>query len=47
MQGLCANPGGPFQANASCGWSLVNCSIENVAAVAYAIADAMIAEGSR
>lgn len=42
MQGLCANPGGPFQANDRTGWGLVNTSFLDVAYDAYAMADAML-----
>ena len=36
MQGLCANPGGPFQENGRSGWGLVNCTLDDVATTAYA-----------
>lgn len=42
MQGMCANPGGPFQANDRSGWGLVNCTFADVANDAYAMADAML-----
>ncbi len=42
LQGLCANPGGPFQASAQCGWMLVNCTHDQVAQEAYFLADAML-----
>lgn len=42
LQGLCANPGGPFQANDRSGWGLVNCSTFDIAGSAYDIADAML-----
>ncbi len=42
MQGLCANPGGPFQENGRSGWGLVNCTLDDVATTAYALADAML-----
>lgn len=42
LQGLCANPGGPFQANNQCGWALTNCTYDNVAAVAWEMANAML-----
>jgi hypothetical protein len=44
MQGLAANPGGPWQANASNGWALTNCSLADVAEVAVQAADALLAE---
>ena len=42
LQGLCANPGGPFQANCRTGWGFVNCSADDVADTAYLMADAML-----
>lgn len=42
LAGLCANPGGPFQANPQNGWSIVNCTTEDVARVAHDLADAML-----
>lgn len=42
LAGLCANPGGPFQANDSNGWNFVNTGPNGVAAVCAALADAMI-----
>jgi hypothetical protein len=42
LQGLCANPGGPFQANALNGWGYVNCTGEDIAATAYTMADSML-----
>jgi hypothetical protein len=42
MQGLCANPGGPFQANGHNGWAIVNCTVDDIANTAYDIADAML-----
>lgn len=45
LAGLCANPGGPFQANAHCGWAIVNCSTSDVADECYRLADAMISRG--
>jgi hypothetical protein len=44
MQGLCANPGGPFQTNSQSGWGLVNTSHGMMAKIAGDIADAMLAE---
>lgn len=50
LQGLCANPGGPFQANDRpgwgivTGWGIVNCNFREVANVAAALADAALAE---
>lgn len=44
IQGLLANPGGPIQANGVIGWSWCNCSTEDVAYLAYSIADAMLKE---
>lgn len=47
MQGLCANSGGPSQANNMSGWGIVNCDVEDVASQSYQIADAMLAERER
>ncbi|WP_322997910.1 hypothetical protein [Castellaniella sp.] len=47
MQGLLANPGGPIQANGMNGWSLTNCTGADVATMAYAMADAMLAARER
>lgn len=44
LAGLCANPGGPFQANAQSGWTIVNCTPADVARQCYDLADAMLAE---
>jgi hypothetical protein len=44
LKGLLANPGGPIQANGMTGWGLVNCKMEDVAGLAVAMADAMLAE---
>jgi len=43
LTGLCANPGGPFQANQINGWAIVNCEVGDIAKTAYDCADAMIA----
>ena len=42
LAGLCANPGGPYQANPMNGWGLVNCDMDGVIDLVYALADAMI-----
>lgn len=42
LQGLCANPGGPFQRDEASGWALTNCNEDNVALTAIAMADATI-----
>lgn len=42
MSGLCANPGGPFQSCDQSGWTLVNCTLDQVAGMAYEMADAML-----
>lgn len=47
MQGLCANPGGPFQRDVSCGWTLVNCTLQDVSKTATDAADALIAHLKR
>lgn len=44
MQGLLANSNGPVQANAMCGWSLCNCTENDVAALSVKLADALLAE---
>lgn len=43
LQGLCANSGGPIQANGMHGWGFCNCRLEDVAITAYGLADAMLA----
>lgn len=43
MAGLCANPGGPFQACDRSGWRIVNCTFAQIADEAYGLADAMLA----
>jgi hypothetical protein len=42
LQGLLANPGGPIQANTLNGWNFVNCGRDEVAALAYFMAGAML-----
>lgn len=42
MQGLLANPGGPIQENGMSGWNWCNCTVEDVADLAWHIADAML-----
>lgn len=42
MQGLMANPGGPVQASCMSGWSFANCDKNDVATLAYVMADAML-----
>lgn len=42
LAGLCANPGGPFQANGMCGFGLVNCSVDDVGEMAKVLADATL-----
>jgi len=44
LAALCANPGGPYQSNASSGWSLVNCTVEQIAQEAAGLADALLLE---
>jgi hypothetical protein len=46
MQGLLANPGGPVQANAQVGWDYTNCTGDDIARVAYTMADTMLAARS-
>lgn len=47
LQGLAANPGGPFQANAFSGWGLVNCTLTDVVEIAYKTADAALVERAK
>lgn len=47
LAGLCANPGGPYQANDRSGWGLVNCGTDDIGGEAYRLADAMLAERSK
>jgi len=47
MQGLCANPGGPFQRSDRCGWAITNCTTDQIAEEAYGLADAMLAARER
>ncbi|MBB6580059.1 hypothetical protein HNP33_004185 [Comamonas odontotermitis] len=42
LQGMLANAGGPIQANGISGWALVNATHDQVAAEAYAWANAML-----
>lgn len=42
LQGLCANPGGPFQSNDMNGWATVNCDLNDIAVESYKLADAML-----
>ncbi|HBL4694236.1 TPA: hypothetical protein LRL12_000402 [Citrobacter freundii] len=42
LQGLCANPGGPFQVNDMSGWAIVNCELDDIAKESYKLADAML-----
>lgn len=43
MQGMCANPGGPLQANSQGGWGYCNGNAATLSAEAFALADAMLA----
>lgn len=43
MQGLLSNPAGPVQSNNMSGWSFTNCTTDDVADLAYTLADAMLA----
>ena len=47
IQGLAANPGGPWQANPTNGWALTNCKLDEVTEVAYQIADSMLNERAK
>lgn len=43
LAGLCANPGGPLQANGMSGWGFCNCSPSDVVGLAVEMADELIA----
>ncbi len=43
LAGLCANPGGPLQANGMSGWGFCNCSMTDVVGLAVEMADERIA----
>lgn len=47
LQGLAANPGGPWQANSINGWALANCTLADVVEVAYQAADAALVERAK
>ncbi len=47
LAGLCANQGGPFQANSMSGWGIVNCTEDDVAGVAERLADAVLAREAK
>lgn len=47
MQGLLANPGGPYQQSDMCGWRLVNCTKEQLSMECVDMADALLAELAR
>lgn len=47
LAGLLGNPGGPYQANDQCGWSITNCNQQAIAVECYGMADAMLAERDR
>lgn len=47
LQGLAANPGGPWQANDINGWALANCTLADVVEVAYQTADAALVERAK
>lgn len=42
MQGLCANPGGPIQANGMSGWGLCNCTMDQIGELAASLADSTL-----
>lgn len=42
MAGMCANPGGPIQANGMSGWGLCNCTHEQAATAAIYLADVLL-----
>lgn len=43
LTGLLSNSGGPIQISSQRGWSLVNCTLDDVSSFAYEMADAMLA----
>lgn len=43
LTGLLSNSGGPIQISSQSGWSLVNCTLDDVSSFAYEMADAMLA----
>lgn len=43
LTGLLSNSGGPIQISSQGGWSLVNCTLDDVSSFAYEMADAMLA----
>ena len=47
VQGLLANSGGPVQQNGMTGWNFTNCTPQNVAALAYEMANEMLEERSK
>lgn len=47
LAGLCANPGGPIQANGMTGWGFANCNADYIAGTAYDLASAMLSEKAR
>lgn len=47
LRGLCANPGGPFQASERSGWEMVNSTPKNLAAECFRLADAFLAQRSK
>jgi len=42
LAGLCANPGGPFQADKLSGWTIVNCDQAHIARECLQLADALV-----
>lgn len=47
LAGLLANSGGPIQASNTCGWGLVNCSVDEVSSFVFSLADDMIRERNK
>lgn len=42
LQGLLANPAGPIQSNSMNGWGFTNCTENDIAELAYVMAEAML-----
>ena len=42
LQGLLSNPSGPVQSNSTSGWDFTNCIPDDVAELAYAMAEKML-----
>lgn len=47
LTGLLVNSGGPIQALNTCGWGLVNCSVDEVSSFVFSLADDMVRERNK